>query len=87
MARFARDCMQVLKKEVVGLETLLGPGTATLAMRIGLHSGSVTAGVLRGDRARFQVRELTELPISRLLKHHQAHMFFAFGLVSCLVTV
>lgn len=24
-------------------------------MRLGMHSGPVTAGVLRGDRARFQV--------------------------------
>jgi len=26
-----------------------------LAMRIGLHSGPVTGGVLRGDNARFQL--------------------------------
>jgi class 3 adenylate cyclase len=26
-----------------------------LALRIGMHSGPVTAGVLRGDRARFQL--------------------------------
>lgn len=29
--------------------------SAELSMRIGLHSGPVTAGVLRGDRARFQL--------------------------------
>lgn len=28
---------------------------ADLAMRIGIHSGPVTAGVLRGDRSRFQL--------------------------------
>lgn len=28
---------------------------AELSLRVGLHSGQVTAGVLRGDRARFQV--------------------------------
>jgi hypothetical protein len=39
-------------------ESRLGPDTGDLAMRFGLHSGSVTAGVLRGDRARFQVRVL-----------------------------
>jgi hypothetical protein len=37
------------------LEVTLGPGTADLGLRVGLHSGPVTAGVLRGDRARFQL--------------------------------
>ena len=26
-----------------------------LALRVGIHSGAVTAGVLRGENARFQV--------------------------------
>lgn len=29
--------------------------SADLSLRMGLHSGSVTAGVLRGDNARFQL--------------------------------
>ena len=33
----------------------LGPDTGELSMRFGMHSGSVTAGVLKGDRARFQL--------------------------------
>lgn len=37
------------------LEQLLGPDTAELKLRAGLHSGPVTAGVLRGERARFQL--------------------------------
>lgn len=37
------------------LEVELGPDTADLSIRIGLHSGPVTAGVLRGERARFQL--------------------------------
>lgn len=37
------------------LECTLGPDTADLTMRVGLHSGPVTAGVLMGDRARFQL--------------------------------
>jgi class 3 adenylate cyclase len=37
------------------LETALGPDTADLALRLGIHSGPVTAGVLRGERARFQL--------------------------------
>lgn len=33
----------------------LGDDTAALSMRCGLHSGAVTAGILRGDKARFQL--------------------------------
>lgn len=36
------------------LERILGPGTADLRLRIGLHSGSVTAGFLRNEK-RFQI--------------------------------
>lgn len=38
-----------------GLTHCLLLDTGDLAMRFGLHSGSVTAGVLRGERARFQL--------------------------------
>ena len=34
---------------------IIGPDTGDLAMRTGLHSGPVTAGVLRGDKSRFQL--------------------------------
>ena len=37
------------------LEVSLGPETSELAMRFGLHSGPVTAGVLRGEKSRFQL--------------------------------
>jgi class 3 adenylate cyclase len=55
MARFAQESlikMGVLTKQ---METTLGPDTADLDMRFGLHSGPVTAGVLRGDKGRFQL--------------------------------
>ena len=55
MARFAHDCMKKMKSLVKQLELTLGPETAELTMRMGLHSGPVTAGVLRGDRSRFQL--------------------------------
>ena len=55
MARFARDCMDKMNTLARQLEASLGPDTALLAMRAGLHSGPVTAGVLRGERARFQL--------------------------------
>jgi hypothetical protein len=42
--------------EVTGkLERTLGPETGELQMRFGLHSGPVTAGVLRGEKSRFQL--------------------------------
>jgi hypothetical protein len=55
MARFARDCLERMGEMLLKLEVTLGPGTSDLAMRVGLHSGPVTAGVLRGERARFQL--------------------------------
>jgi len=44
-----------MKNVVRQLEVSLGPETGDLGMRFGLHSGPVTAGVLRGERARFQL--------------------------------
>jgi class 3 adenylate cyclase len=55
MARFARQCLYQLSILLKKLEETLGPDTADLGMRIGLHSGPVTAGVLRGERSRFQL--------------------------------
>jgi class 3 adenylate cyclase len=55
MARFAKDCMAKCRTLVKKLEVTLGPDTGDLQMRMGMHSGPVTAGVLRGDRSRFQL--------------------------------
>jgi class 3 adenylate cyclase len=55
MARFARDCLFRFSVVTKQLENVLGPDTSDLGMRFGLHSGSVTAGVLRGERSRFQL--------------------------------
>jgi class 3 adenylate cyclase len=55
MARFARDCMKRMNELSHQLEVILGPDTGDLTMRFGLHSGPVTAGVLRGDKSRFQL--------------------------------
>jgi class 3 adenylate cyclase len=55
MARFAWDCKQKMSKMMKELEVILGPDCSDLMMRFGIHSGPVTAGVLRGDRARFQL--------------------------------
>lgn len=55
MARFAYQCLIRMKRMTGELEALLGPGTSELGLRIGLHSGEVTAGVLRGQKSRFQL--------------------------------
>ena len=59
MSLFARDCLAKMGTVTKDLEMLLGVGTADLGLRVGLHSGPVTAGVLRGERARFQVSLIT----------------------------
>lgn len=55
MAKFTRDILLKMNKVVHELELTLGPGTSELGMRFGLHSGAVTAGVVRGQNARFQL--------------------------------
>ncbi|CAB9498276.1 Receptor-type guanylate cyclase gcy [Seminavis robusta] len=55
MARFSRNCMERFGRIIKKLETRLGPDTATLKLRIGLHSGPVTGGVLRNSKSRFQL--------------------------------
>ena len=49
-------CVVLREKQLVQqLVPELGPETAKLGIRVGIHSGPVTAGVLRGDKARFQL--------------------------------
>jgi class 3 adenylate cyclase len=55
MARFANAILKQIHKLTRTLEVTLGPDTGDLTLRIGLHSGPVTAGVLRGEHARFQL--------------------------------
>eukprot|EP00934_Nitzschia_sp_Nitz4_P006074 Nitzschia sp. Nitz4//scaffold50_size126154//2557//6191//NITZ4_003666-RA/size126154-augustus-gene-0.111-mRNA-1//1//CDS//3329553641//6064//frame0 len=55
MARFANDIIHQMQRDVKRLEVLLGPDTGDLAMRVGINSGPVTAGVLRGAKSRFQL--------------------------------
>lgn len=54
-SRFAAEIRTAMNALVQELELTLGPGTSELLLRCGLHSGPVTAGVLRGQRARFQL--------------------------------
>jgi Adenylate and Guanylate cyclase catalytic domain len=55
MAQFANACLERFASLIRKLEVKLGPGTADLGMRIGLHSGPITGGILRGERSRFQL--------------------------------
>ena len=66
MARFARDCVVEHIRAVKKLESTLGPETGDLRLRVGLHSGPITAGVLRGERSRFQLFGDTVNTASRL---------------------
>jgi 3'5'-cyclic nucleotide phosphodiesterase/Adenylate and Guanylate cyclase catalytic domain len=55
MTQFARQCLNQMNDLTKQLEVSLGPSTGDLKGRCGLHSGPVTAGVLRGEKARFQL--------------------------------
>jgi hypothetical protein len=57
MAIFARECMDELHivLDFLAEVTPWGSELTSLSMRFGLHSGPVTAGVLRGDKSRFQL--------------------------------
>lgn len=49
MSKFAQVCLFRFARLVKKLETKLGPGTASLAMKVGLHSGPVTVSRCRGN--------------------------------------
>ena len=55
MAQCARDCQCALGRLTEEMEATLGHTTRRLQLRVGLHSGPVYAGVLRGQRVRFHV--------------------------------
>ncbi|CAB9521492.1 Receptor-type guanylate cyclase gcy [Seminavis robusta] len=55
MSRFSARCLVEMTQVCNKLVALLGEETATLGLRIGLHSGPVTAGVLRNDKSRYQL--------------------------------
>ncbi|CAB9499607.1 Receptor-type guanylate cyclase gcy [Seminavis robusta] len=56
MAKFAAAC-QVRMGRLIGnkLADRLGADTANLKLRVGMHSGPITGGILRGDKGRFQL--------------------------------
>ena len=48
MVKFARKIVRQMIVVSKRLESSLGPDTGDLLLRVGINSGSVTAGVLRG---------------------------------------
>lgn len=55
MAKFAEECRSKTNKVLTELVNEFGPSINSLSMRFGLHSGSVTGGVLRGSKSRFEL--------------------------------
>lgn len=55
MGKFALDCNRKMTTVTRMLADRLGEDTESLSLRIGLHSGAVTAGILRGAKSRFQL--------------------------------
>jgi len=50
-----RDLMSLMTNMSKELEVLYGPDTGTLSLRVGIHSGPITGGFLKGKGARFQL--------------------------------
>lgn len=55
VVKFAYECLIHMHELTHELEAILGPSTSNLSIRIGVHSGPVIAGVLRGEKSRFQL--------------------------------
>ena len=53
MAIFASKCLKAMSKVARNLENVLGPETGDIQIRVGIHCGQVTAGVLRGLKGEF----------------------------------
>ena len=56
LAEFSEECRRKMREAMVSLDNQPGmKGSANLSMRFGIHSGPITAGVLRGQKSRFEL--------------------------------
>jgi len=55
IADFALDMLDHMEDVKARLTSVLGQDVNDLQLRVGIHSGQVTAGVLRGEKSRFQL--------------------------------
>ena len=55
MAKFSVECQKIFEVVTTELSYTLGSETTYLKLRCGVHSGPVTAGVLRGLQSRFEI--------------------------------
>lgn len=50
MAKFANECLVKMNETTRNLVDVLGEDTAELTLRVGIHSGPITGGILRGAK-------------------------------------
>ena len=55
LCEFAHECRKKTNEVISSLQQDFGSSVNSLSMRFGLHSGPVTAGVLRGLKSRFEL--------------------------------
>jgi len=55
MGRFATELQSLFSNLIEELEVVYGPDTGKLSLQIGIHSGPVTGGFLKGKAPRFQL--------------------------------
>mmetsp|Transcript_42798 Transcript_42798/g.46473 ORF Transcript_42798/g.46473 Transcript_42798/m.46473 type:complete len:104 (-) Transcript_42798:641-952(-) len=89
MGRFAFESIKKMKESTQELELSIGPGTADLCLRVKFHSGPTIAGVLRGEKAWFQLfgdtvntasrMESTSEPNKIQVSQKTADLIIAFG--------
>lgn len=70
MVMFAITCLKLFKETTKSLQVSLGPDTSDLALRVGIHSGPVTA--LSGGSSRFQLFGETVTTAATILNSSQA---------------